>query len=455
MLVKNIAVLALMFAVFSCSIVVLAQKKVGNIEYIEYDLPNGLHVILHEDHSAPIVAVNIWYHVGSKNEDPDRTGFAHLFEHMMFQGSANVKKAEHMAYIQKAGGTFNGSTNWDRTNYFQVVPSNQLELVLWLESDRMRSLNVNQENLDNQREVVKEERRWRVDNRPYGTQWEEVFKRLFKVHPYRWPVIGYMEHLNAATLEDVKRFFDTYYVPNNAVLVIAGDIDIERTKSLVEKYFADIPKGKYEIKRPNVIEPPLTYQVRDTIYDNIRLPAVFIAFKIPKDGEKDFFTLNLLAKILGSGRSSRFYQKLVYEKRIAQSVNVYAIGMEDAGVFKIDAYCSVGHTSEELEREIWNEIENLRKELVMEKELQKAKNQTEAQLIYSYQTVLQKADQLAYYYVIRKSTGQINHEIEKIHAVTREDIQESVNRYLKPESSVVLYYLPKDQFSKINTLESK
>ncbi|MCS7229441.1 MAG: pitrilysin family protein [Candidatus Kryptonium sp.] len=434
----------LVFMVFPLAIL-SAQGKTGKIEFIEYDLPNGLHVILHEDHSAPIVAVNIWYHVGSKNEDTNRTGFAHLFEHMMFQGSANVKKAEHMAYIQKAGGTFNASTSWDRTNYFQVVPSHQLELVLWLESDRMTSLNVNQENFDNQREVVKEERRWRVDNRPYGTQWEETFKRLFKVHPYRWPVIGYMEHLNAATVEDAKKFFDTYYVPNNAVLVIAGDIDVEKTKKLIEKYFGDIPRGKHEIKRPNVVEPPLTQQVRDTIYDNIRLPAVFISFKIPKDGEKDYYALDLLANILGSGRSSRLYQKLVYEKRIAQNVNVFAIGMEDAGVFKIDAYCAIGHTPEEVEKEIWNEIEKIRTELVAEKELQKAKNQTEAQIISGYQTVLQKADQLARYYVIHKNTNKINTELDEILSITREDIREAANKYLKPDKSVVLYYLPREQ----------
>ncbi len=417
----------------------------GRINFIEYDLPNGLHVILHEDHSAPIVAVDIWYHVGSKNEDPNRTGFAHLFEHMMFQGSANVKKAEHMAYIQKAGGTFNGSTNWDRTNYFQVVPSNQLELVLWLESDRMMSLNVNQENLDNQREVVKEERRWRVDNRPYGTQWEETFKRLFKVHPYRWPVIGYMEHLNAATLDEVKRFFDTYYVPNNAVLVIAGDIDVEKTKKLVEKYFGDIPRGKYEIKRPNVVEPPMTQQIRDTVYDNIRLPAVFITFRIPKDGEREFYALDLLSNILGSGRSSRLYKKLVYEKRIAQNVNVYAIGMEDAGIFKIDAYCSIGHTPEEVEREIWSELEKLYEELVDEKELQKVKNQKESETIRSYQTVLNKADQLAYYYVIHKNTNKINEELSEILSITRDELREAASKYLVPQNSVVLYYLPKEQ----------
>jgi len=435
----------LSFLLFFLVVEVFSQVKPGKINFIEYDLPNGLHVILHEDHSTPIVAVDIWYHVGSKNEDPERTGFAHLFEHMMFQGSANVKKAEHMAYIQKAGGTFNGSTNWDRTNYFQVVPSNQLELVLWLESDRMMSLNVNQENLDNQREVVKEERRWRVDNRPYGTQWEETFKRLFKVHPYRWPVIGYMEHLNAAKLEEVKKFFDTYYVPNNAVLVIAGDIDVEKTKNLVQKYFGDIPRGNYEIKRPNVVEPPLTQQVRDTIYDNVRLPAVFIAFRIPKDGERDFYALDLLANVLGSGRSSRLYQKLVYEKRIAQNVNVYAIGMEDAGVFKIDAYCSIGHKPEEVEREIWNEIEKIHRELITEKELQKVKNQTESQTLSNYQTVLSKADQLAHYYVIHGNTDEINHELDKILSITREEIRDSAVKYLRPENSVVLYYLPKEQ----------
>jgi zinc protease len=435
----------LSFLLFFLVVEVFSQVKSGKINFIEYDLPNGLHVILHEDHSTPIVAVDIWYHVGSKNEDPERTGFAHLFEHMMFQGSANVKKAEHMAYIQKAGGTFNGSTNWDRTNYFQVVPSNQIELVLWLESDRMMSLNVNQENLDNQREVVKEERRWRVDNRPYGTQWEETFKRLFKVHPYRWPVIGYMEHLNAAKLEEVKKFFDTYYVPNNAVLVIAGDIDVEKTKNLVQKYFGDIPRGKYEIKRPNVVEPPLTQQVRDMIYDNVRLPAVFIAFRIPKDGERDFYALDLLANVLGSGRSSRLYQKLVYEKRIAQNVNVYAIGMEDAGVFKIDAYCSIGHKPEEVEREIWNEIEKIHQELITEKELQKVKNQTESQTLSNYQTVLSKADQLAHYYVIHGNTNEINHELDKILSITREEIRDSAVKYLRPENSVVLYYLPKEQ----------
>jgi zinc protease len=435
----------LSFLLFFLVVEVFSQVKPGKINFIEYDLPNGLHVILHEDHSTPIVAVDIWYHVGSKNEDPERTGFAHLFEHMMFQGSANVKKAEHMAYIQKAGGTFNGSTNWDRTNYFQVVPSNQLELVLWLESDRMMSLNVTQENLDNQREVVKEERRWRVDNRPYGTQWEETFKRLFKVHPYRWPVIGYMEHLNAAKLEEVKKFFDTYYVPNNAVLVIAGDIDVEKTKNLVQKYFGDIPRGNYEIKRPNVVEPPLTQQVRDTIYDNVRLPAVFIAFRIPKDGERDFYALDLLANVLGSGRSSRLYQKLVYEKRIAQNVNVYAIGMEDAGVFKIDAYCSIGHEPEEVEREIWNEIEKIHRELITEKELQKVKNQTESQTLSNYQTVLSKADQLAHYYVIHGNTDEINHELDKILSITREEIRDSAVKYLRPENSVVLYYLPKEQ----------
>lgn len=417
----------------------------GKINFIEYDLPNGLHVILHEDHSTPIVAVDIWYHVGSKNEDPNRTGFAHLFEHMMFQGSANVKKAEHMAYIQKAGGTFNGSTNWDRTNYFQVVPSNQLELVLWLESDRMMSLNVTQENLDNQREVVKEERRWRVDNRPYATQWEKTSERLFKVHPYRWPVIGYMEHLNAAKLDEVKKFFDTYYVPNNAVLVIAGDIDVEKTKKLVEKYFGDIPRGKYEIKRPNVVEPPMTQQIRDTVYDNIRLPAVFIGFRIPKDGEREFYALDLLSNILGSGRSSRLYKKLVYEKRIAQNVNVYAIGMEDAGIFKIDAYCSIGHTPEEVEKEIWSELEKIYKELVDEKELQKAKNQKESETITSYQTVLNKADQLAHYYVIHKNTNKINEELGEILSITREEIRQSASKYLIPQNSVVLYYLPKEQ----------
>jgi len=418
-------------------------QKAGNINFIEYDLNNGLHVILHEDHSTPIVAVDIWYHVGSKNEEAQRTGFAHLFEHMMFQGSAHVGKAEHFLYIQKAGGMLNASTTQDRTNYFEVVPSHQLELVLWLEADRMMSLNVNQENFDNQREVVKEERRWRYENRPYGTHWEEMFARAFKVHPYHHIPIGSMEDLDAASLQDVQAFFNKYYVPNNAVLAISGDIDRTQTKRLVRKYFGQIPRGNTHIQQPTVVEPPQTQQVHDVIYDNVQLPAVYIAFHIPQEGSPEYYPLDLLSEILSAGKSARLYQSLVYEKRIAQSVNAFSYAMEHPGLFYISSIVAPGRTPEVVEKAIVEELDKMKNETVSERELDKAKNQTETSIVNNRQSVLGKADELAHYYTFFKNTDEINHQLERYAQVTREDILEVAKKYLTTENSTVLYYLAK------------
>jgi predicted Zn-dependent peptidase len=417
----------------------------GRIRFSEYDLANGLHVILHEVHTTPVVAVNIWYHVGSKNEEPRKAGFAHLFEHMMFQGSANIRKAEHFTYVYKAGGTLNASTSQDSTNYYEVVPSHHLELVIWLESDRMMSLNVSQENFDNQREVVKEERRFRYENRPYGTHWEEVFVRAFKIHPYRHTPIGTVEDLNAASLQDVQHFFSRFYTPSNAVLSIAGDINKRQAKRLVQKHFGGIPRGNGNRQSPSATEPPQVHPIHEVIFDNVQLPGVFMAFHVPAEGSPDFYPLELLSSILSSGKSSRLYQYLVYERRIAQSVNAFNYALEHPGLFYISSIVAPGHSPDEVRKAILGEIGKLRNDTVTGKELDKAKNQTETNIVHNRQTVLGTADELAHYFTFFGNTDEINNQLERYAQVTDMDIQRVAEKYLTSENSTTLYYLPKTE----------
>ena len=274
-----------------CSLLVISitslWSQANKIEFQQYTLANGLHVILHQDKTTPIVAVSVMYHVGSKNENPERTGFAHFFEHLMFEGSENIERGTFDKYVQSAGGSLNANTSFDRTYYYEILPSNQLALGLWLESERMLHAKVDDKGIETQRQVVKEERRQRIDNQPYGSIMEETFKRAYRVHPYQWPLIGSMAHLEAAVEADYKQFYKDFYVPNNAVLSIAGDIDFEETKALVEKYFAGIPKSAQAVYRPRVVEPALVAEVRDTVFDNIQLPAVVQAYRIPAQGTKD------------------------------------------------------------------------------------------------------------------------------------------------------------------------
>ena len=269
----------------------LQTAAAQNIKFAEYDLPNGLKVLLHEDHSTPIVAVSVMYHVGSKNEKPKRSGFAHFFEHLLFEGSENIKRGEFDDYINNAGGSNNANTWYDRTYYYELLPSNQLALGLWLESERMLHAKVENVGIETQRQVVKEERRQRVDNQPYGRLLEETLKRLYKVHPYKSSVIGSMEDLDAAEEMDYKTFYKDFYRPDNAILSIAGDIDIEQTKKLIDTYFKDIPRGKSEIQRKFPQEPPMAREMRDTVYDNVQLPAVILGYHIPAQGTKDFIFL--------------------------------------------------------------------------------------------------------------------------------------------------------------------
>ncbi len=429
---------------FSCLLVAfVANAQSVNIEFEEYDLDNGMHVILHEDKSTPIVAVTIMYHVGSKNEKPDRTGFAHFFEHLLFEGTENIERGEFDKYIENAGGTLNANTTYDRTFYYELLPSNQLELGLWLESERLLHAKVENKGIETQREVVKEERRQRIDNQPYGSWIEEMFKRAFKGYAYEWPVIGYMEHLNAAQEEDYVNFYKTFYVPNNAVLSIAGDIDIPEAKKLIQKYFGSIPRGKTEIPRPNKQVPELTGEQRTTIYDNIQLPAVITGFRIPAEGTPDYYAVDMLSTLLAQGQSSRLYRSLVDDQQKALQIGAFPFGLEDAGINVVFALVNQGGDIGELEAALQAEIAKVRDELIGEKELQKLKNQIENDFVSGNSTVASRAESLANYHMYFGDANLINTEIERYMKVTREDIKRVANKYFIKDNSVTLEFLPK------------
>jgi zinc protease len=351
--------------------VIASFSQARKIEFTEYDLPNGLHVILHKDNTTPIVAVSVLYHVGSKNEDPNRTGFAHFFEHLLFEGSENIKRGEFDKYLQNAGATNNANTSNDRTFYYEVLPSNQLELGLWMESERMLHAKIEPIGVETQREVVKEEKRQRIDNQPYGSILTEVLKRAYTVHPYQWAPIGSLDHLNAASLDEFIAFYKTFYVPENATLSIAGDIDIEQTKAMVSKYFKDIPKGTKPVPRPTVVEPPQKAEVRDVVFDNIQLPAVIQAYHIPAQGTPDSYALDMLSTLLSGGQSSRMYKALVDEQKKAFTVQAFPFSLEDPGLYLTFGLVNMGVSPEDLEKAMDAEIEKVQKELISEKEFQK------------------------------------------------------------------------------------
>lgn len=425
------------------SIVIISAGQARKIEFTEYDLDNGLHVILHQDNTTPIVAVTMLYHVGSKNEDPNRTGFAHFFEHLLFEGSENIKRGEFDKYVTNAGGTLNANTSQDRTFYHEVLPSNQLELGLWLESERMLHAKIDKVGVETQREVVKEEKRMRIDNQPYMSFQPKIFEKAYKVHPYQWIPIGSMEDLDAATLEEFIEFYKTFYVPNNATLSIAGDIDIAKTKDAVNKYFKDIPKGKKEIPRPTVVEPPQTAEVRDVVFDNIQLPAVFEAYHIPAQGTDDSYALDMLSIVLSGGESSRMYKSLVDDQKKALTVQSFPFALEDPGLYIVLGLVNVGVDLEALEKAMDDEIEKVKNELITEKEFQKIKNQIESQYVQQNSSMAGIAERLADYHVYYDNAGLINTEIERYMKVTREDIQRVAKKYLTKENRVVLQYLPK------------
>ncbi len=417
-----------------------AQK----VAFTEYDLKNGLHVILHQDKSAPVVAVSVMYHVGSKNEKPDRTGFAHFFEHLLFEGSDNIKRGEFMKIVSSNGGQNNANTSQDRTFYYEVFPSNQLETGLWLESERMYHPVINDIGVKTQNEVVKEEKRMRVDNSPYGNFITEIMKRLFTKHPYNWVPIGSMEHLDASTLQEFIAFNKKYYTPNNAALVIAGDIDIEKTKSLVNDYFSEIPAG-VSVEKVNIQEEPITKETIDTAYDNnIQIPAIMTAYRTPGMTSKESIALELASSVLSSGASSRMYKKMVDDKKEALQVGCFNYALEDYGAYITYALPNGKFTLDALLKDMDEEIVKLQNQLISETEFTKIRNQYENDYIGKNAKVLGVAENLADGYTFQnKNTNHINEELDEVRKVTREDIQNVVKKYLNRNQRVVVYYLPK------------
>lgn len=414
-----------------------------SLDYTQFYLPNGLRVLLHEDHSTPIVAVNLWYHVGSKNEVPGRTGFAHLFEHLMFEGSLHHDR-EYFAPLQEAGANVNGSTNADRTNYYEVVPSNFLELALWLEADRMGYLldAMTLEKLDNQRDVVKNEKRQRYDNVPYGLVGEKLAALMYPpAHPYSWLTIGSMADLTAASLDDVKNFFRKFYVPNNASLVLAGDFELNEAKKLIEKYFAPIPAGA-PVERPNPLAPGLDREIRRELIDNVALPRIYFTWHTIPEYHADEAALDFLTSVLSSGRGSRLQQNLVFDRQITQDVSAAHYCREIAGQFQIVSTAKIKASLAEIEQLIFAEIERIQNEPPLREEMERALNAREAAYIYSLQTILNKADQLNNYAVMRDEPNFFEQDLERFRSVAPADVVRVAKKYLIKEK-VVLTVIPK------------
>lgn len=421
-----------------------SAQQPQRIKFVEYDLPNGLHVILHEDHSTPIVTVSVLYHVGSKNEDPKRTGFAHFFEHLLFEGSEYIGRGQYMKLIQDNGGVLNANTSFDRTFYFEILPSNQLELGLWMEAERMLHAKIDNVGVETQRGVVKEELKQRNENQPYGSFLNEVFGHAFTVHPYRWTPGGSPEYINQAKMEEFMDFYHTFYVPNNATLSIAGDIDVKKAKEWITKYFGDIPKGTKEIPRPKIVEPRKTAEVRDTVYDpNIQLPAVMMGYHIPAQGTPDYYAVTMLANLLSNGKSSRLYKSVVDEKQKALFAGTFPLPTEDPGLALAFAIANMGVAADDLEKAINVEIERVQNELISESEFQKLRNQMESEFINNYSTMAGIAENLANYHVYFGDANLINTELDRYMKVTREDILRVAKEYFRHDNRVVLYYLPK------------
>ena len=434
---KNIIMLGALVLSVSLS----AQNQ---IEFEEYDLDNGLHVILHEDHTTPIAAVTVLYHVGSKNEETERTGFAHFFEHLLFEGSENIERGEFDSYVTNAGGALNANTSQDRTFYFELLPSNQMELGLWLESERMLHANIQTIGVETQREVVKEEKRQRVDNQPYGSWLENMMKRLYSEHPYNWVPIGSMDHLNAAKLDEFMAFYNKFYIPNNATLSIAGDIDIDKTKELIAAYFGEIPRGA-DVVQPTVQEHALGGEKVAVIYDNIQLPAMMMGYRMPPQTSDDAYALQMTSSVLSGGPSSRMYKRLVDEDQTALQVFAFPFSLEQGGAFITFSLANAGKTIDDMTPGLEEEIEKLQNELISEREFQKIQNQMESNFIQSNSKMAGIAESLADYHTYYGDANYINTEIERYRSVTREDIQRVAKKYLVKDNRVVLKYLPKSE----------
>ncbi len=419
-----------------------AQTKLPKVEFTDTTLPNGLRVIIVPEHTAPVFALSLTYNTGSRNEKQGRTGFAHLFEHMMFEGSANVGKGEHMLLVQNFGGNLNGSTNNDQTNYFEELPKNQLDMALFLESDRMRALNITQANLDNQRNAVQEERRLRVDNQPYGKSFEEVESMAYDNFPYHHSVIGSMEDLNAASIDDVKNFFRIYYAPNNVVMVIAGDVDTKETLAKVKKYFGDIPRQPAP-PPVDMTEPEHDKERRKTMEDGLaRLAQYHAVYNIPPGNTPDTYALQVLGSVLSNGRSSRFYQHLVHDKQLALQAFAGAQNRRGPGLFNVVALPRPGVKMDELEKALDDEIEAVKKDGITQQELEKVRTQLLRQSIQTRGSVLFLANQIGTLTVFYNDPNLINTVYDKVMAVTTEQVKQAAQKYLVPAHRSVVITMP-------------
>ena len=413
------------------------------IKFEEYDLPNGLHVILHQDNSAPVVTTSVMYHVGAKDEAAGRTGFAHFFEHLLFEGTKNIKRGEWFKLVSSNGGSNNANTDPDRTYYYETFPSNNEQLGLWMEAERLRHPVINQIGVDTQREVVKEEKRLRMDNQPYGGLFNAILTTLFKKHPYKGTVIGSMEDLNSAKLEEFNAFFKKYYIPNNATLVVAGDIKPEQTKKWINEYFGSIPKGT-PITRNFPKETPITQEFEETIYDaNIQIPAYIFAYRTPAGNERDAYILSMLGSYLSKGKSSVLYKKLVDNEKKALAVEAFNLGLVDHSIFAFFAI-PMGNTSKDvLKKDIDAEIKKLQTDLISEEDYQKLQNQVENDFVNANSSVEGIANTLADSYLLKGNTNLINEEINIYRSITREDLRNAARKYLNSNQRAIINYLPK------------
>ena len=420
-----------------------AAVRPPKLEYSMTTLPNGMNVVLLEDHSTPIVHLQMWYHVGSKNERPGRTGFAHLFEHMMFKGSKNVEPEGHPSYISSVGGQSNAFTNEDATVFWETVPAQYLPLILWLEADRLASLRIDERVFKTERDVVKEERRMRIENQPYRRLQEIIADQTFTTHPYKHPVIGSMKDLEAASIDDVREFFQTYYVPNNATAVLVGDFDSKEALGLVTQYLGRVPKADKPVPRDIPKEPKQTAERRVTLHEEWPLPAVVIAHHITYDGHPDSYPLHIASKILSDGQSSRIYRKLVYEKGLALAAFGGGNIIEDPNLFFAVAIVQPGKTTEETTAALMAELDRLRNEPVSAAELQQAKNQFARDYILGRESIQSKADQLGHAVVIHNDIKTADGEFDIFQGLTAADVQRAARTYFTPENRVVLTILPK------------
>ena len=420
-----------------------AAVRPPKLDYTMTTLPNGMQVVLLEDHSTPIVHLQMWYHVGSKNERPGRTGFAHFFEHMMFKGSKNVEPEGHPSYISSVGGQSNAYTNEDATVFWETVPSQHLPLALWLEGDRLASLRIDEKAFKNEREVVKEERRMRIENQPYGRLQEIIADQAFTVHPYKHPVIGSMKDLDAASVDDVRDFFQTYYVPNNATAVLVGDFDGRQALVLVTQYLGRIPRSERPVPRDIPKEPPQAKEKRVTLQEDWPLPAVVVAHHITFDGDPDSYPLHIASKVLSDGQSSRIHRKLVYETGIALAAFGGGNLIEDPNLFYAVAIVQPGHTTGEAADALIAELDRLRAEPITANELQQAKNQFSRDYILGRETDQNKAEVLGHAAVIHNDIKTADAEFDIFQGLTAADVQRVAKKYFTPENRMVLTIMPK------------